>query len=116
MALQGEFDAGQETWRASNMAQVAWLAYEQATKQWSLGAATQAKLSKCEAWPPGKDEDGRQQQWGYCRWFTPDDMQEITVQLHKPGYLEKPGGQLQEVVWVAAGVEVNLCHTQSPPH
>jgi hypothetical protein len=115
-ALQGKVDAGQETWRASDMAQVAWLAYEQARKQWSLDAATQAKLSKCEPWPAGKDGEGRQQQWGYCTWFTPDEMQEITVQLHKPGYLENPGGQLQKVAWIPADVEVNLCYTKSPPH
>jgi hypothetical protein len=115
MAVQGKVDAGQETWRASDMAQVAWLAYEQARKQWSIDDATQAKLSKCEPWLVGKDGEGKQQQWGYCTWFTPDDMQEITVQLHKPGYLEKPGGQLQNVAWIATDVEVNLCHTNPSP-
>ena len=115
MAIQGKVDAGQETWRASDMAQVAWLAYEQAIKQWSLDAATKAKLSKCEPWPAGKDGDGMPQQWGYCTLFTPDDMQEITVQLHKPGYLEKPGAQLKEVAWIASEVEVNLCQAKSSP-
>jgi hypothetical protein len=114
MALQAKVDAGQETWRASDMAQVAWLAYERAIKQWSLDAASQVKLSKCEPWPAGKDGEGKQQQWGYCTWFTPDDMQEITVQLHRPGYLEQPGRQLQKVTWIAADVEVNVCHTRPP--
>jgi hypothetical protein len=114
-ALQGNVDAGQETWRASDMAQVAWLAYEQARKQWSLDAAVNAKLSKCESWPPGKDGEGNQQQWGYCSWYTPDDMQEITVQLHKPGYLAKPTRQIETVVWVPTSVEVNLCHTKPSP-
>jgi len=116
MALQGKVDAGQEIWRASDMAKVAWLAYEQAREKWGIDAANEAKLSKCEPWPAIKDGDGRQQQSGYCTWFTPDDMQEITVQLHKPGYLNTPGGELQKVAWIAAEVEVNLCHTKSPPH
>jgi len=116
LALQEKVDAGQETWRASDMAQVAWLAYDEQRKQWNLDAATEAKLSKCEPWPAGRDDQGKQQQWGYCTWLTPDDMQEITVQLHKPGYLDKHDGELKEVVWVAQTVEVNLCQAKPSPH
>jgi len=91
------------------MAQVGWLAYEQARRQWNLDAAVQAKLSKCEPWPPGKDGEGNQQQWGYCTWFTLDDMQEITVMLHKPGFLANAARQFQNVPWLTTEVEVNLC-------
>jgi hypothetical protein len=115
MALLARVEAGQEVWRSSDMAHVGWLAYEQARKEWNLDAAAQAKLSNCEPWPAGKDDEGNQQQWGYCTWFTPDDMQEITVQLHKPGYLAKPAGQLQKVPWIATDVEINLCNTKSSP-
>ena len=113
---QERVDAGQETWRASDMAQVAWLAYDEQRKQWNLDAATDAKLSKCEPSPPGKDAEGKQQQWGYCAWLTPDDMQEITVQLHKPGYLDKHEGELKKVVWVPWTVDVNLCQARPSPH
>jgi hypothetical protein len=113
IALQEKVDAGQETWRASDMAQVAWLAYVEQRKQWNLDAATDAKLSKCEPWATGRDDQGKQQQWGYCTWLTPDDMQEITVQLHKPGYLDKHDGELKEVVWIAQTVKVKLWHPRS---
>lgn len=115
MALQARVKAGQDVWRSSDMAQVAWSAYEQARKQWNLDAAVEAKLSKCEPWPAGKDGEGNQQQWGYCTWFTPDDMQEITVQLQKPGYLAKSARQFQSVPWVPTAVEINLCRA-NPPH
>jgi hypothetical protein len=111
MALQARVEAGQEVWRSSDMAQVGWLAYEQARKQWNLDDALQAKLSKCEPSPAGKDEAGNLQQWGYCTWLTPDDMQEITVQLHKPSYLAKSAHQFESVPWLATNVEINLCHT-----
>lgn len=115
MALLARVERGQDVWRASDMAQVGWLAYEQARKEWNLDAAAQAKLSKCEPWPAGKDGEGNQQQWGYCTWFTPDDMQEITVLLHKPGYLAKSARQFETVPWVATDVEINLCNTKSSP-
>jgi hypothetical protein len=99
VALQKTVDDGKDTWRASDMAQVGWSAFEDASKQWNLGSTVQVKLSKCEPWPPGADSEGNQQQWGYCTWFAPDDMQEITVQFHKPGYLTKSAGQLQQAVW-----------------
>lgn len=118
IALQEKVDAGQETWRVSDMAQVAWLAYDEQREQWNLDSAARAKLSKCEAWPPGKDYnyEGKQQQWGYCTWLTPDDMQEITVLLHKPGYLDKNDAKLKGVVWIPQTVEVNFCHVKPPPH
>ncbi len=115
MALLARVERGQDVWRASDMAQVGWLAYEQARKEWNLDAAAQAKLSKCEPWPAGKDGEGNQQQWGYCTWFTPDDMQETTVLLHKPGYLAKSARQFETVPWVATDVEINLCNTKSSP-
>jgi hypothetical protein len=116
IALQEQVDAGQETWRASDMAQVAWSAYDEQRKQWNLDAATDAKLSKCEPWAPGKDDEGKQQQWGYCTWFTPDDMQEITVQLHKPSYLDKHDSKLNKVMWIAQTIEVNFCQAKASLH
>jgi len=113
-ALLTRVEAGKDVWRASDMAQVGWLAYENSRKQWNLAAAAQAKLSKCEPWPPGKDDEGNQQQWGHCTWFTPDDMQEITVMLRKPGFLAKAARQFQNVPWLATGVEVNLCRGDAP--
>jgi hypothetical protein len=115
MALLARVEAGQDVWRSSNMVQVAWLAYEQARTQLNLDDAVQAKLSKCEPSPAGKDEAGNLEQWGYCTWFTPDDMQEITVQLHKPGYVAKSAHQFENVPWLAMGVEINLCHMVAPP-
>lgn len=104
--LQRRVDAGQETWRASDMAQVAWSAYNEPRKQWNLDPATEAKLSECRPWAPGKDDEGSQQQLGYCTWFTPDDMQEITVQLRKPSYLDKHHGEISKVVWIAEDVRL----------
>jgi hypothetical protein len=89
-------------------------AYEQARKESNLDDAAQAKLSKCEPWPAGKDGEGNQQQWGYCTWFTPDDMQEITVELHKPGYLSKSARQFENVPWLAIDVEINHCYVKPP--
>lgn len=111
-ALQAGVEGGQEAWRSSDMAQVGWLAYEQARKEWNLDDAAQANLSKCEPWPAGEDGEGNQQQWGYCTWLTPDDMREITVMLHKPGYLAKSSRQFENVPWVATEVEVNLCEAK----
>lgn len=113
-ALLTRVEAGKDAWRASDMAQVGWLAYEESRKEWSLTAALQAKLSKCEPSPPGKDADGHQQQWGYCTWFTRDDMEEITVMLHRPGFLAKATGQFQNVPWLATDVEINLCRANAP--
>lgn len=112
LEMQMRVDAGQESWRSSDMAQVAWSAYERARTQWHLPGAAQVKLSKCEAWPAGKDGEGNPEQWGYCMWVTPDDMQQITVQLYKPGHLAKLARPLEKVVWIANGVEVNICETK----
>ena len=114
-ALLARIESGQDVWRTSDMGQVAWLAYEQARRQWNLDAAVQAKLSECRPWTAGKDGEGNEQQWGYCTWFTPDDMQEITVTLHKPGHLSKSARQFQNVPWLATEVEVNLCRAGAPP-
>lgn len=114
MASLTRVEEGKDVWRASDMAQVGWLAYEDSRKQWNLAAAAQVKPSKCEPWPPGKDEEGNQQQFGYCIWFTPDDMQEITVKLHRPGFLARAARQFQSVPWVATDVEVNLCRADAP--
>ena len=103
-------EAGKDVWRASDMAQVGWLAYEESRKRWNLAAAVQVKLSKCEPWPPGKDEEGNQQQFGYCTWFTPDDMQEITVMLQSR--LLK-GVQQFSMSVAGNDVEVNLCRTDA---
>lgn len=115
MALQKAVDDGKDTWRAYDMTKVGWMAFEDASKQWNLGSEVRVKPSKCEPSPPGTDGEGNQQQWGYCIWFTPDDMQEITVELHKPGYVKKPAGQLKKAVWIATDVEINLCRTESAP-
>jgi hypothetical protein len=95
------------------MAQVGWLAYEDAIQQGKLAPPGAVALSKCEPWPGGADEAGNEQQWGYCTWFARDDLQQVTVQLHKIGYLKTSADQLQKVPWVATGVEANLCHAVS---
>jgi hypothetical protein len=53
IALQKADDDGTDAWRTSALAHVAWLAFQDASKQWNLGSAISVKLSKCEAWPPG---------------------------------------------------------------
>lgn len=97
------------------MAQVGWSAYIDASKQWKLAAPVQLELVKCEAWPSGPDGDGNQQQWGHCTWFAKDEMQQIEVMLHKPGYLAKSVGQLDKVIWIATDVQNNLCRTMPQP-
>jgi len=116
VALQKAADDGTDAWRTSDLAKVAWLAFKDASKPWNLGNAVNVKLSKCEAWPPTNDgaSSKQQQEYGYCTFLAPDDMQEITVDLHKPGYL-KPPGQLQKAIWIASGVETNLCQTELGP-
>jgi hypothetical protein len=117
IALQKTADDGADAWRTSDMAKVAWLAFQDTSKPWGLGTAVNVKLSKCEAWPPTNDGafSKQQQEFGYCTFLAPDDMQEITVELHKSGYL-KPPGQLQKAVWVASDVATNLCHTEPGPY
>jgi hypothetical protein len=115
MDLQNKVAGGSEIWRSTDMARVGWLAYEDAIKQWNLPGPAPLKLAKCEPWPPATDGDGNEQQWGYCTWFAGDDLQQITINLHRPGYLKKSAGQLQKVAWIAAGVEANLCRTGSEP-
>jgi len=116
MALQDKIATGNETWRSSDMAQVGWLAFKDASSQWKLAVPAQVELAKCEPWPPGKDEDGSGQQWGYCTWLARDGLQQINVTLHKPGDLKKSAGQLQNVAWIATDVQANLCRTQPEPH
>jgi hypothetical protein len=117
IALQKAADHGTDAWRISDLAKVAWLAFQDVSKQWNLGNAVSVKMSKCEAWPPTSDAASStpQHQYGYCTFLAPNDMQEITVDLRKPGYL-KPRGQLQKAVWIASGVETNLCHTEPGPY
>lgn len=116
MALQKLLDAGDEAWRSSDMAKVGWLAYEDAEKQWKLTASSEIKLEKCEPWPAGKDGQGNEQQWGYCTWFAKDGMEEITVQMHKPGYLKGSAKNVEKVAWIPTEVDVNLCRNESVPH
>jgi len=97
------------------MAQVGRLAYEDAMRQWKLATPDPVKLSKCEPWPAGADGAGNEQQWSNCTWFARDDLQQVTVLLHKIGNLKKSVDQLQNVPWVATEVEANLCHTVSEP-
>jgi hypothetical protein len=101
MELQKTASEGIEIWRTSDMAKVGWLAYEDAIRKWKLAAPGTVKLEKCEPWPPGADGDGNQQQWGYCTWLAGDGLQEITVNMHKAGYLTKSAGQIQNVAWIA---------------
>jgi hypothetical protein len=117
IGLQKAADDGADAWRTSDLAKVAWLAFEDASKPWNLGNAVDVKLSKCEEWRPTSDAAfaKQQQEYGYCTFLSSDDMQEITVDLHKPGYL-KPLGQLQKAIWIASGVETNLCHTEPGPY
>jgi hypothetical protein len=116
IALQKLLNSGNEVWRSADMARVGWLAYEEEERQWKLQAPSEIKLEKCQPWPPGKNGDGNEQQWGYCTWHAKDDMKEITVQMHKPGYLEGPGSDVGKVAWIATDVEVNLCRTTAKPH
>jgi hypothetical protein len=119
IALQKSVNSGnEEVWRSADMARVGWLAYEDAEKKWKLTAPSEIKLEKCQPWPAGKDGEGNEQQWGYCTWLTKDDMEEITVQMHKPGYLRGPAdaGDLERVAWIPTEVEVNLCRTTPTPH
>jgi hypothetical protein len=92
LAQPESIDRGKEIWRASDMAQVGWLAYEDAIQQGKLAPPGAVALSKCEPWPGGADEAGNEQQWGY---------------------LQTSADQLQKVPWVATGVEANLCHAVS---
>jgi hypothetical protein len=116
MELQNKVTAGNETWRSSDMAQVGWLAFKDASSQWKLAAPARVELAKCEPSPPGKDEDGNEQQWGYCTWLAKDGLQQINVTLRKPGYLKKSAGQIEKVVWIATEVEANLCRTGPESH
>ena len=79
------------------------------------GGPARVELAKCEPWPPGKDEDGNEQQGGYCTWLAKDGLQQVNVILHKPGYLKKSAGQLQNLAWIATEVEANLCRTEPAP-
>jgi hypothetical protein len=115
VALQKLLDAGNEVWRSSDMAKVGWLAVENAQKQWKLTTPSEIKLEKCEPWPPVKDGVGNEQQWGYCTWLAKNDMEEITITMHKPGYLKGPGGNLEKVTWIATGAELNICNTEPAP-
>ncbi len=114
LAQQKTVDAGKEVWRASDMAQVGWSAYEDSVRHWGLATASPVILSKCEPWPAGTDGTGNEQQWGYCTWFARDDLQQVTVQLHKISYLTKSADRLQKAPWVATGVEANVCHVSEP--
>jgi hypothetical protein len=66
-------------------------------------------------WPGAIAGAQPSKQRGYCTRLTPDDMQEVTAQLHKPGYLDKHDGELKEVVWIAQTVEVKLCQAKPSP-
>lgn len=101
VAQQMAADRGKEAWRASDADSVAWTAFQDASKEWNLGSAIRIKSSKCEVRPPDTDN---KQQWGDCEWFAPDDMQEVTIELHK-----RAAPDLQKAVWVVTSIEVGLC-------
>lgn len=116
MASQKLLDSAKEHWRASDMEKIGWQAYENAAMRWKLTAPSQIKLEKCQPWPPFKDGQGNERQAGYCTWVAKNDMEEITVQMYKPGYPERSSTDLQNVTWIPYGVEINLCRTDSVPH
>jgi hypothetical protein len=115
-ALQRAVNSGTEGWRTSDMAMVGWLAYGNAITTWKIASPGPVKLAKCEPYPPGPGGDGNQQQWGYCVWYSPDDLRELTVEMHKPDYLTKAAGQVQKVPWFGVKVEFNLCRTVPESH
>lgn len=112
--VQKIVNGGTDARRASDMARVAWLAFQQASKQWSLADIVQVRLSACAPFsPPFQGPAGNLQQWGSCTWLAPDDMQEIIVELHKTGDITKPTGPLEDAAWLATHVQANLCRADS---
>lgn len=100
---QTEADRGDQAWRASDADAVAWSAFQKATKEWNLESTARIKPSKCEVNPPDTDQ---MQQWGNCEWFSPDDMQEVTVEVHK-----RAAQELVKAVWVVTSIKAGLCQT-----
>ena len=111
-ASQKTIAASRETWRASDMAQVGWLAYEDAVRRWQLSRPTPLRLINCTAWPPGKDGEGAQQQSGYCTWLAHDGLQEVVASLHKAAYREKDASRIDKASWFATEVEDNVCRAE----
>jgi hypothetical protein len=115
MALQEAVNSGSGSWRTSDMAKVGWLAYGNAITKWKLASPGPVKLAKCQGGPV-PDVGGGKQEWGYCTWFSADDLREVTVHMHKPAYLTKSAGQIEKVPWIAVVVELNLCRTAPEAH
>jgi hypothetical protein len=116
IAQQQAADQGTDAWRVSDMAAVGLQAFREGSKHWDLRDDDfKLKPPMCEAWPPVSYGTGPElQQFGYCTWLSLDDMQKVTVELHRPPYL-KPSGHLQEAIWVASTVEADLCDTGPAP-
>lgn len=114
-AIQERVDSGDESWRTSDMARVAWLAYQDATRGWGLPEDKSLKPAKCESSPPGPPTDGSKQQWGYCMFLSPGATAQVTVNLHRSDYLSNHR-ELNKMAWIAEGVEANTCTADSNAH
>jgi hypothetical protein len=108
-ALQKSIEEGRETWRLSDMTQVSWLAYLKFARESNLSADTPLKSLGCEH---GTNAETNQP-WAQCTWLSRDDMIETIVDVQKPLYLKGSSPNFERVPWIATGVELNECSTQS---
>ena len=108
IAVQKSVDEGSETWRLSDMTQVAWLAFQQSAPQRGLEPAAPMKSAGCEQGTMAESN----QPWAQCTWVAGDDLQEVIVDVHKPAYLKDSERNFDRVPWVATGVEANRCRTE----
>jgi hypothetical protein len=115
MALEEAVNSGSESWRTSDMEKVGWLAYGNAITKWKLALPGPVKLAECQA-NPMPDMGGGEQEYGYCVWFSEDDLRQVTVQMLKRLYVKKSAGQIEKLPWIATEVELNLCRTAPEPH
>ena len=111
LATLASVNAGNDTWRVSDIQQVAWSTFDEARKKWGLEASP-LTLEKCSHNPIPEDEDGNDQEYGSCIWLSADQMRELTVTLSKPGYLVKSAGSSKRTPWIPTEVRFFLCLRQ----
>jgi hypothetical protein len=90
-----------------DMVQAAWSAFQDLGRTWKIADSLSVERTECVPWPAAGS--GNEQQFGYCDWYSRDDLQQVYVLLQRSRNAKKADGGLDIGPWTATEVTANAC-------
>jgi hypothetical protein len=75
-------ESGDQGWRTKSLSEAARIVLGRQLESWGIAADPDLKADDCT--PPKVPEDEFRYASGNCSWYSPDGMQELSVELSKP--------------------------------